>query len=176
MKKLLSITILVLTAVVTANAQAEVLEKFRKEADALLGTPGSTTYITNHVAIEVSDDRTVRWWLRNPHHIFVGERIPMVAGRASYCNAKVALYSVEGVMIASIDKWKGVPSETGANLIMAGQAKMIHHANGTKEKTNIYKLMVEMKKYRNSYIRVVVPVYGGSLMDFTFKLAEEKYD
>lgn len=160
---------IMLLVAVSLNAQ-DVLHFQREEADQLLGRVGNTTAFTDNVMIELSDEMKVRWWIINPPHIFVPDRYD-----GSVTTAIVGVYAADGTLLARAEKWRGMPSETGQALIMDAKVKVESMKNKKKMAMTIYDILQNTKRHPGSYIRVVVPVYGGSLMDFSFKLPDQLY-
>ena len=157
------------------SSQIEVLESVRLEADPMLSrNVGRTELRSKHVVIEIHDDGTIKWWLRNPPHIFVGDRWALTGDRMPTCKAKVAVYKEDGTLLAMAEKWKGYPSEHGTIMNMYAKSKIINHRNEKLEPT-IFDILVGTKQYHGSYIRVVTPVYGDYLMDFSFRIPDSMY-
>ena len=131
------LTIISVLMVLIANAQIEVLDSIRVEADPMTSSKiGRVELRSKHVVIELYDNGTVKWWLRNPPHIFVGDRSVFYADRMPTCKAKVAVYKADGTLLAIAEKWKGIPSEHGKIMDMFAKGKIVNHRKENYECSN----------------------------------------
>ena len=158
------------------NAQGiEVLDSIRLEADPMVSRGvGRVELRTNHVIIELRDDKTVAWSLYNPEHIFVGDK-DWFGERKATCNVKVGLYAADGTLLSIGEKWVGIPSEHGSIMTMAAKGKIHNIKTNQDIELTIAELIFALKLRAGSYIRVVTPVYGDYLMDIKFRIPDKWY-
>ena len=126
------------------------------------------------MVIEIHDDGKVKWWLKNPPHIFVGDKWAITGNRKVTCKTKVGIYKSNGQLLAMTDNWKGYPSEHGTVMNMYAKCKMKTYLGNMRDYT-IFEWLLTTKQFKGAYIRVVSPVYGDYLMDFSFRIPERWY-
>ena len=159
----------------TSSSNIEILDSVRLEADPLLSrNVGRMELRSNHIVIEIHDDGTVKWWLRNPPHIFVGDRWALTGDRKVTCKTKVGIYKADGQMLAMTDDWKGYPSEHGTVMNMYAKCKMKTYLGNVRDYT-ILEWLLTTKQFEGAYMRVVSPVYGDYLMDVKFRIPDRWY-
>ena len=152
----------------------ETVDSVYLRADPMTGRRGGKRIVSKHFQIEIYDNGEMKWWLKNPPHIFVGDILGITGQRTTTCNTKVGLYKSDGTLIALAEKWKGIPSEHGQLMSMYAQAKM-KTSMGEQITPTIYDLLTVMKTSKGAYLRVVTPVYGDYLMDVSFKFPSSWY-
>lgn len=158
-----------------SSSNAEVLDSVRLEADPLLSRNiGRIELRSKHVVIEIHDNGTVKWWLRNPPHIFVSDRSAITGDRKATCKTKVGIYKADGQMLAMTDNWKGYPSEHGTIMNMYAKYKMKTYLGNVRDYT-ILEWLLTTKQFEGAYLRVVSPVYGDYLMDVKFRIPDRWY-
>lgn len=173
MKKLLFITFAFFVSL-AVSAQVEVLDSIRIEADPLLGKAGRIELRTDNVVIEIYDNGIVKWYLKNPPHIFVGDRYAFTGERKPTCKTKVGVYKANGEILAMTDNWKGYPSEHGTIMDMYAKCKMKTYTGNERDYT-IFEWLLATKRFQGAYIRVIIPVYGDYLMDVKFRIPDRWY-
>lgn len=174
MKKVL-LSLMMLMTVMGINAQIEILDSVRLEADPLLSRDyGKIELRSQHVVIEIHDNGIVKWWLKNPTHIFVGDRSSITGDRKVTCKTRVGIYKADGQMLAMTDNWKGYPSEHGTVLNMYAKCKMKTYLGNVRDYT-IFEWLLTTKRFKGAYVRVVTPVYGDYLMDIKFRIPDRWY-
>lgn len=156
-----------------ASAQIEVLDSFRVAADPLLKEEGRMELRSQHVVVEIYDNGAVKWWLRNPPHIFVGDKM-LNGRRKATAKGRLGVYKEDGTLLASTDDWKGYPAQHGSYMEMYAKAKVKNSKGDTVEPT-ILDILLNTKLHPNSYIRVVMPVLGDYLMDVKFRIPDRWY-
>ena len=160
---------------IVSSSDIEILDSVRLEADPLLSrNVGRMELRSKHVVIEIHDNGTVKWWLRNPPHIFVGDRWALTGDRKVTCKTKVGIYKADGQMLAMTDDWKGYPTEHGTVMNMYAKCKMKTYLGNVRDYT-ILEWLLTTKQFEGAYIRVVSPVYGDYLMDVKFRIPDRWY-
>ena len=174
MKKVL-LSLMMLMTGMAINAQVEILDSVRLEADLLLSRDvGRVELRSKHVVIEIHDNGVVKWWLKNTTHIFGGDRSSFTGNRKGTCKTRVGIYKADGQILAMTDNWKGCPSEHGTVLNMYARCEMKTYLGNVRDYT-IFEWLLTTKQFKGAYIRVISPVYGDYLMDIKFRIPDRWY-